>query len=250
MEERKRTILAIIIACAVLLAVLYSFSLNLFSPRQALVLANPTVTADVAQSSSDPNAGGVPVEVTPQTVQLLVADLERYESYSRTVAVLYRWGESDSGTVTAQVWAEDGWTRTDALLPSGMTEHSIVGGGQMWLWYDGDDQIYTGPAGEMTADLMQRLPTYENVLALDAEDITAAGYEERMGQPCVYVEARKPELGYLYRYWVSVNNGLLMASETEKDGVVVYAMASYEVVSPLVGSDSLFVLPDGTRPKI
>ena len=34
MEDRKRTILAVVIACVVLIAVLYSFGLNLFIQHQ------------------------------------------------------------------------------------------------------------------------------------------------------------------------------------------------------------------------
>ena len=247
MEERKRTIFAVIIACVVLVAVLYSFGLNLFTPHPNLVLADPNATTSMDVSESAPgNQGGIPVEVTPQTVQLVVASLTRYESYSRTVAVNYYWGDSGVGSVSAQVWVNDGWTRTDTTLASGAVEHSILGDGQLWLWYDEGEQVYSGPAGTMTADLMQRLPTYEDVLELDPEGITGAGYEERGGQPCIYVEFRQPELDYLYRYWVSVNSGLLVAAETEKQGAVVYSMASYEVVSPMGEGRNIFSLPDGT----
>ena len=113
------------------------------------------------------------------------------------------------------------------------------------LWQDQSQGVYSGPAEERTADLSQRLPTYEDVLLLDQRDITAAGYEEREGQPCVYVEA-VTELGYRERYWISVDSGLLAAAETEKDGQVVYAMTSRDVVSPLDELQGIFTLPDGT----
>ena len=106
--------------------------------------------------------------------------------------------------------------------------------------------VYSGPAGERSADLSQRLPTYEDVLALDKKDITAAGYEERDGQPCVYVASNSP-MGYTERWWISANSGLLVAVETEKDGELVYAMSSRDVVSPLDQTEGVFVLPDGTE---
>ena len=83
------------------------------------------------------------------------------------------------------------------------------------------------------------------MLLLKPEDITAAGYEEREDQPCVYVEAGT-ELGYTERYWISVDSGLLVAAETEKDGEVVYAVTARDVVSPLDETQGIFVLPDGT----
>ncbi len=247
MEDRKRTIFAVVIACVVLVAVLYSFGLSLFVKYPDLVLANPDATSSQGTSGESPgDLGGIPVEVTPKTVQRVIADLSRYESYSRTVEITYRWGEGESGTISAQVWVDGSWTRTDTTLPSGMMEHSIVGDETLWLWSDEGEAVYTGPAKTMTADLMQRLPTYEDVLALDTAGITDAGYEEHAGQDCIFVEFHQPELNYLYRYWVSLTSGLLMAAETEKDGQTVYVMSSHEVVSPLEESSQAFILPDGT----
>ena len=246
MGERRRAALAAVIIVVVLAAVLYSFCFNLLSPTPELVLADP----DAAQSESpgaeqSAQAGGVAVEVTPQTVQDLVEYLERYESYRQTVTAEYFFQGEPAGTATGQVWADGGWQRTDLTLSSGAVEHAIVGEGTLWLWQDQSQGVYSGPAEERTADLSQRLPTYEDVLLLDQRDITAAGYEEREGQPCVYVEA-VTELGYRERYWISVDSGLLAAAETEKDGQVVYAMTSRDVVSPLDELQGIFTLPDGT----
>lgn len=244
MEEKKRTALAVIIICVVLAAVLYSFFRNVFPSAPAVVLADPDATASLEPDSQA--SDGVSVNVTPQTVQRLVASLERYESYSRTVTVEYFSTGQPAGTAFAQVWADGGWFRTDLTLSSGLVEHSVVGDGRLWLWYGGEERVYSGPAEDITSDLMQRLPTYETVLALDKDSITAAGYESWGGQPCVYVEARTPALGYLERYWISENSGLLMAAEMEKDGELIYAMSSQEVVSPLDRAGDIFVLPDGT----
>ena len=149
--------------------------------------------------------------------------------------------------MSAQIWADGEWIRTDTTLPSGTVEHSVVVHDKLWLWYNNDERVFYAPAGDSTADLMQHLPTYEDVLALDKSEITQADYVERAGQPCIYVEASQKELGYLQRYWISTGNGLLMAAETECDGVVIYSMASREVVSPLNDASQYFVLPDGTN---
>ena len=252
MEDRKRTILAVVVALIVVAALLYSFGLNLFSRDPELVLADPDAVSSQGPGDTVPDdAAGITVEVTPATVQSVVASLTRYESYSRTVAVRYAWGKGEMSEIVTQVWVDDGWVRTDTLLSSGVTECSIVGDGRLWLWYDDGQEdpaarFYEGPAEEMTADLMQRLPTYETVLELDPAAITDAGYEEREGHPCIYVEEDQPELGCTYRYWISAANGLLMAAETEQDGLLVYAMRSNEVISPLAGKQHTFTLPDGT----
>lgn len=246
MEDKKRTVMAVVIIVVVLAAVLYSFSLNLFRPTPHLEMPDPNASQSMDQmgaESSQPE--GVAVEVTPQTVQSLIAALERYESYRRTVTVEYFSAGQSAGTVTAQVWADGGWTRISAAFSSGAVEHSIVGEDTMWLWYEGDgSRVYSGPAADHAADLAQRLPTYEDVLALEKQSITAAGYEERDGQPCVYVEAETP-MNCVERYWVSVHSGLLVASEMEQDAAMVYSTAARDVVSPLDETQGVFTLPDG-----
>ena len=248
MEDRKRTVLAVVIIAVVLAAVLYSFFLNLFAPTPELVLADPDASGSVEPSGEQGGGqGGLMVGVSTRTVQSLIASLTRYESYSRGVTVEYYDAGQLVGTVSAQVWADSGWIRSDLTLSSGRVEHSIVGDGQLWLWYDRETAVYSGPAEGLSADLLQRLPTYENVLTLDKDSITAAGYVERDGLPCVFVEAVMPELNYVERYWISETSGLLMAAEAEKEGALIYALSSHEVVSPLAQSSGIFVLPNGTQ---
>lgn len=247
MEDKKRMVMAIVIIVVVLAAVLYSFCLNLFGPTPHLELADPNASQSVDPVGAESGRlGGVAVEVTPQTVQSLIASLERYESYRRTVAVEYFDQGQSLGTVTTQVWADGGWLRASATLSPGTVEHSIVGDGTLWLWYDAGPRVYSGPAADKAADLSQRLPTYEAVLALDKKHISAAGYEERDGQPCVYVEAETAQ-GRTERYWVSESSGLLVAAEMEEAGEIVYSMVARDVVSPLDQRSGVFTLPDGTE---
>lgn len=246
MEDRKRTILAVIIVVVVLAAVLYSFSLTLFIRPQAPEVPDPNASTGQEQASADPQAGGIPVEVTPETVQLMVESLNRYESYSRAVSVTYLSGEETLGTLTAQVWVDGGWTRTDTTLSSGTVESVIVGDGQLWLWYDDAGPVHHTVANDHSADLSQRLPTYEDVLELDPDGITDAGYVERDGLDCVYVEFLQPDLDCRYRYWISLGSGLLIAAETEQGGELVYSMTSREITSPMSQQEEIFTLPDGT----
>ena len=222
MEERKRTIFVVIIALVLMIALLYSFGPSLFSRVPQLELANPNATA-TAEPGTDPfgDGAGVLVEVTPETVQDVIASVSRYESYSRTLTITYTWGDENVSVLTAKVWEDSGWKRTALVLPSGIIENSIVGEGQLWLWYDDGseivpEKIFRGIAAEVNSDLFQRIPTYEDILLLEPSQITSAEYLDYNGQPSIYVEAENVELGYLYRYWISETNGLLMATETEK----------------------------------
>lgn len=252
MEDRKRTVFVVVIALVLVVALLYSFGLNLFSETPQLELADPNAVESMEPGATSSGEGaGLIVELAPSTVQSIVASLSRYESYSRTLSVTYSWGDDESETITAQVWEDSGWKRTEVTLASGVTENSIWNEDHLWIWYDDGSSesalhIYEGSAAALSSDLLQRLPTYEDVLEQEMSHITAADYVEYDGQPSIYIEVEHQELGYLYRYWISETSGLLMAAETEKSGVLVYQMTSNEVLSPFVGSDETFELPNGT----
>lgn len=247
MEERSRTKFAVLIALILVAAVVYSFTVNLFGNTPSVSLANvDSPSGPGGTEDPDPEGMAVQVEVTPQTVQDIIGKtLSRYRSYSRTVQVDYLRGGEVIGSLSAAVTVDDGWTRVDLTSQSGV-EHTIVGEDVRYRWYHNDTEYAQIPAGESSGDLAQHLPTYEDVLALDPKEITAATYESRGGVACIYVEVAEDELGYLERYWVSVESGLLVSAETVKGDEVVYRMTAYQVDSPLVNAGSSFTLPDGT----
>ena len=82
MEEKKRTILAIVISCIILLAVFYSFGLNFFRSTPEIEVADTQASPDVSAVPGASGQGGIPVEVTPETVQSILASMSRYQSYS------------------------------------------------------------------------------------------------------------------------------------------------------------------------
>lgn len=240
MERRNQNILIALIGMVIVIAVFSSFGLALFTAP------TPTITLPTPMPSETPGIGsidqgeGTRVEITPSTVQSTIEALSRIGSYYRTVTT------SLEGAVnTAQVWVDGGWTRSDLSLSSGTTIHTLIGDGMVWRWYDNDPTVITWDADEDTVDVeSQRIPTYEDVLALESSAITSAGYGEWGGYLCIYVEVDVPELGQKERYWVSTENGLLVAAETEVDGAVVWAMTTTVPEIP-VPSDASFTLPDG-----
>ena len=240
MEGKNRNILVALIAVVIIAAVFSSFGLPLFTGPTATITLPTPVPTGVEQPGESGQGGGVRVEVPPATVQSVIAAMSRLESYSRVVTTTL-----EGITSTAQVWVDGGWTRADLALPTGLTIHTIVGEGTVWRWNNNDRSILTWNAAEGAVDVEgQRIPTYEDVLALDPASITNAGYENKNGSACVYVEVAVPELDQVERYWVSADNGLLMAAETETGGLVVYSMAATaaEIPAPAWAS---FDLPDG-----
>lgn len=227
-------------------AVFGSFGFSLFSsqpPKIVLPTAQPDTGSDSSSLSGDDH--GLRVEVTVDTVQAVIASLDRASSYYRQLSIQTMW-EGGSGTTSVQTWVDDGYTFSRSAPPSGQARYSLVAPDAVYYWYGGSSAWLTAPADSLSADLSQRIPTYEDVLALDKEDLCAAGYEAYGDHPCIYVETRLDELGYLERYWVSVENGLLVAAQTLKEDLVVYSVNATVPIQTPCPTDVVFALPDGT----
>ncbi|MPN18295.1 hypothetical protein SDC9_165655 [bioreactor metagenome] len=83
------------------------------------------------------------------------------------------------------------------------------------------------------------------MLALPVNQIEKADYRSLSGVNCIYVETGEDENGFVLRYWISVDTGLLAAAEWLKYGETIYRMGSLvlDAAGPVTQD---FTLPDGT----
>ncbi len=253
MEQRNRMIIAVVIALVIVAAVISSFGLPILtSNTPKLVL--PDVSEPVDSGGSPEGSPGlenhnyIPIEVTADTVQSVIATLSRPASYYRELTVETMWGDGldEKGTTSVKVWTDGKFVKSEALRPGGLTQHTLVTGSALYLWYDGDTTWYERPYDDKSADLVaQNIPTYEDVLALDKTAITKTGYDLLNKLACIYVEVKEGSLGYLQRYWIGVESGLLVSAETVKGDEVVYRMQSGTLEVPIPEGVE-FSLPDGT----
>ncbi|MGN0968605.1 MAG: hypothetical protein ACI4O3_04985 [Oscillospiraceae bacterium] len=248
MERKKRTLFAVLIATIIVVAVFSSFAINLFHQEDYHVQLPDLSENTGPDQSGDSEAHGnqfIRVEVTPETVQSVIATLSRPQSYYREIRIEL-WSDGGAAALTnAQVWVDGGWTRSDVTAPSGMVQHNLVGEETRWIWYDNDDAAVSVPANQAVSDLVQRVPTYEDVLALSPDEITDAGYEKYAKSDCIFVEVEQEELGSRERYWIAVSDGLLVAAERVKGDQTLYRMTVVSTESP-APLNSSFALPDGT----
>lgn len=247
MSQKNRTRLAVLIALIVVAAVFGSFTFTIFSSKTPHIVL-PDLLPDRSQGdvSDTPNDHVQRVDVTVSTVQAVIASLERAGSYYRQLSAQTFW-EGGSGTFSAQAWADDGFTYVRSAMPSGQTRYSLSApDGTVYYWYGGSSVWRTAPADSLSADLSQRIPTYEDVLALDREHISDAGYDAYGEHPCIYVETLQDQFGYVERYWVSTDSGLLVAAQTLKDDKVVYSVNATAPIQTPCPTDAVFTLPDGT----
>lgn len=215
---------------------------------------NAHITLPSSDPPRDPAAEGggsasgtlTVVEITPETVQAAIASLSRPESYGRNVTVEYFWN-GGSGKHELVTLVRGAWTRVDRTLPDGQTRVSLTNGQETYVWYgyDKDTQVAVLPAGDISADNEQSIPTYEDILNLPAEEILLADYRPLDVLTCIYVETAEDPAGYSLRYWVSVENGLLVQAEKLLREEVVYRMVSLHVEQTEYDA-SRFTLPDGT----
>ena len=221
-----------------------------------LRLENDPVSLPSAQTSVEPSEAPAPdpqgrVEVTVDTVQAVIAQtLARPGVYSRDVTVQTFW-EDGLALYNVYVNVADGITSLRILPPSGIEKRIIVTEDTVYIWYKGDTTPYSGAAGPSrdgynTADEWQMLVTYEDILGLDKNEITDAGYILFEDVDYIYAEHLSPLLGYTRRYYVSLEVGLVTsAEEYDEAGSLVYLMTAGECLVGQVDPDA-FVLPDGT----
>lgn len=248
MEPKKRLMIVLAVTILILGAILASFG------RSILSLDPPPVILPSSDSVVVPSSGEFPapedtpyqrVEVTTETVQDVIATLSRSDSFYRELTIETFWGEHGS-VVQVRNWTDGDWSHSRSVLPSGAIRHDLVGNSTLYYWYDGSSRYLSAPADDFTADLAQRIPTYETVLSQDPASITEAGYDLRDEFPCVYVATENKELDLVTRFWVSVDSGLLISAEQEQHGQLVYRMTSYGHVQYPCPSNVSFMLPDGT----
>ena len=244
MENRNRTVLVVLIAIVIAVAVFSSFGLEFYaSSMPEITLPTVPLTQEPAPSAGSGAGSGeaVRVDVTPQTVQNVIRTLERPASYYREITVSYT---ASGGTVRSSQWVDGGWSRSETQLPSGQVRCTLIGDGTLYYWYQGSRNWYTAGADERSADAdAVHIPTYEDVLEVPVQDITQAGYVELDGEMCIYVAVGTAEEET--HYWVSVDSGLLVAAQRTAGETVVLSMTSTPVERP-APPGTQFALPDGS----
>lgn len=189
------------------------------------------------------------VEVTRDTIQAVISTLKRPEVYSRSIRIGSYW---DGGQVEyiIHVSVANAVTSLQTSSSAGVEKRIIITPEKLYVWYAGDSAPYIGAAasggsGYKAADEWQMIITYEDVLEFNKDDIIDAGYIQYGEEDCVFAVCRSPMLGYTYKYYVSIEFGLLTgAEEYDETGELVYIMTAGRCES--VADPVLFILPDGT----
>lgn len=213
----------VVLLAAGLVYLVFRLSPNASVDTAAVILPTPAAGIDENPGGSAGAESRV-VSVTPETVQAAVGMLSRAGSYSRNIMVETFWtGGSSVRNIHVSV---NGERARLTVSDSRGVKNVLISGGELWIWYPDSDGVYHGPADSSDADEYQSLLTYEDILRIDPASITDAGYMDYDGENCIYAEYTGGGLGFVSRFWVSVDTGLLMGSESFDGEQLIYRMSS------------------------
>ena len=244
MKRRSSTLLAVavtVLITAAAIAAIFLFGKHDRDTR--IILPQETAAVGAAPDSVLPDAGREDnlIEVTPQTVQTVVATLERPGSYSRRLGIDMFWS-GGSSSCTADVWVRTGEARI--ALSGSDTKNVLVTEDNVYIWYDTDEVFRTVRDSSeslfRSADAFNMIMTYEDVLALPKDSITEARYDDFEGEYCIFISAA--DGGYENEYVISVGTGLLVHAVKKSGGETVYEMTAYETTLS-APDEAVFELP-------
>lgn len=185
------------------------------------------------------------VEVTRENVQQVVGVLKRPDEYSYSARVTYYYS-SGSHTVETKGYYRDEMTKTIQYTASGQVEkEAILTKEKAYIWAGNSGAFYMGNRGEFDSDSLSLIPTYEDVLTLQQDSVLDGGFYRQDDTECIYIAVKNPVSGYTDIYYVSVDSGLLIASQSYSGSDnLVYEMSMQSLSLEPVG-DETFLLPNG-----
>ena len=251
MSSKRVRFVAIAGAAFVALVVIISLLVAKIS-QDTLYMALPETQA----GSSDTQSGGsdtddeiVRVEVTTETVQAVIATMQRPVSYWRQVQVTNYYGD-ESAVYDIEVCVLE-QAKSVEITGAGYTKNIILAGDMLYVWEDGEQDYYEAALdasedSDRLVDMYQMILTYEDVLEVEASQITDAGYGELNGEMCIVVGYITQQLGYKTTCYISVEKGLVIAAEQYDADELIYSMSSSDFTTE-IQDDSPFDLPDGAN---
>lgn len=223
----RRSLPYIVMVGVMVIVIAISLNFGLLQNEQTAAVILPDTSPGIQDGdhSSGENAQGEGIiKITPETVAYAIGALSRPEAYSRTLTVTNFWsGGQGKSAIDVYVSGDD----TKAVING--EKHILISGDTLSIWYSGQTNVFTGKASENDDDEFQTIPTYEDILSLDPEDITDAGYIPYNGENCIYVVYVTGEMHYSTTVHISVATGLLTACSIYDGESLIYTVTSDNV---------------------
>ena len=185
------------------------------------------------------------VTVSADNIQDIIRAMQRPEKYRLSVntTLYYDGGQSTFGA-EGHVWGERKKIvvyNSDGLPVS----HCLIAGEDIYMWSGASRSYYSGKLGNFTADDYMYIPTYEDIIYLDRQDILSADFSLYNDMYCICIEAKDELSGYRSLYYISVENGLLAGAQSFDGEELVYSLTA-DILDFERTEEDIFTLPDGT----
>lgn len=242
----KRVIPVIIIVILVAVGLVLTYVLSNNDSDTEIVLPSPTASVETEHTSETKQPDTL-LSVSPENVKDVLSTVNRPSSYRRTVEI-NTISDDLVSTQTAEIWVRDSSQHFE-ISSNFEKRYVVINDGSVSIWYDGEEGIHSFKENQyFSSDDLLGIPTYEDVLSLDSSLITSADYVTgNDGASYLYVEFVSVDGFYQYRYWVSLETGLLSEAVTLSEGDTVYSMKeTFMQQLPATDSefDNKFVTPE------
>lgn len=204
------------------------------SPDLPSLPNNPTENAGALDYSK--------VDITKDNVQDIVSAMVRpTEYYVETKSESFY--DNTSSVSLRRRWVRDGLSRIDILSAGGnVTMSTIYTDKNVYFWTPGSYRALEMSRGNFSANDEQLLMDYTTLIKLPTENIRTAALSRVNGEQCIYAEAVNVH-GYIEKYWISTQSGLLLLGQTFKGETLIYTIRLIEL--DLTRPDDIeFTLPD------
>ena len=181
---------------------------------------SPSGSVELPREAPEP---GKNVEIDTGNVLSVIRAMDRPEQYYLEMdSTVYADGSSLTAHICHCVRGEQSVTRR--IRDGDRTARYLLRSGDtIRIWYEGGQDVYSGSVEDYSGDDAAGVPTYEEVLT-SADRILSAKYVMEDGRACIYVLTQDEALSYSRGYFIDVDTGLLVKSQTQKNGTLVYEM--------------------------
>lgn len=254
MNKSKMTFFAVLAAVLLVCAIFIIFyGSSIVVEHEVPIVLPPTPSGDVSGEPGEEYPAGATAEpihilkVSRENVQTVIAALQRPQSYSAEYDVRLFWSGGESSLLRSVAVRED---RVKTILYDAdalPAEHFLSVNERTYLWMEGEKTFREVPKGSLAQDDLLQIPTYEDILSADPAGIESAEYRDLDGEACIWVLMQADPSGYSWRYWISLDSGLLIQAEHWKHSDRIYQVrrVSFDRAEPDL---TLFRLPNGSVP--
>ena len=187
------------------------------------------------------------IQIDRNNLQAVVRALRRPEQYHLQSETTYFYRGAYS-VLKSQLWKTPSAMRVSQLnADDTLAQQILMTDNWVYVW-TAESPVARFEKQVQDADLYVRMPTYEDLLSLSADEILEGRVVEQEEQLCLYAKTVDSLTGEIEQWYILAENGLLLYADGTLDGQMTYQFRTTQIQME-AGAETLFLLPDGTIPE-